>query len=58
MAEFFSCFACHKVAPLLSEAKKCPLCGSENGEVLTAQRMKEGIEAGVYRDDAEAKRKG
>jgi predicted RNA-binding Zn-ribbon protein involved in translation (DUF1610 family) len=51
MAEWFSCFSCHKVAPLIGTAeKKCPACGSTNGEILSHQRFKEGYEAGVYYD--------
>lgn len=46
---FFRCFACHKVAPLLDTAeKKCPLCSSLNGEVISAQRVREGLEAGAF----------
>ena len=48
LAMFFSCFACHKVAPLLNATeKKCPLCGSLNGEVISGPRVEEGLKAGV-----------
>lgn len=49
MAEFYNCFNCHKVMPLLgADEKKCPSCGSTNGEVISAQRFEEGFKAGVF----------
>lgn len=46
---FYNCFSCHNVAPLAENAEKtCPLCGSGNGEVLTAERFHEGFKAGVF----------
>jgi hypothetical protein len=46
---FYNCFACQKVAPLDECAeKKCPLCGSQNGEVVSGQRAEEGLKAGVF----------
>lgn len=46
---FFNCFNCHKIAPLIeTPERKCSLCGSANGEVLNAERVKEGLEAGVF----------
>lgn len=46
---FYNCFNCHKVAPLNASAeRKCPLCGSENGEVLTDERFDEGFKAGAF----------
>ena len=49
MAEFFHCFACRKVTPLLgSGEKRCPSCASANGEVIPGQRVTEGLEAGVF----------
>jgi hypothetical protein len=46
---FFNCFNCHKVAPLTEAAeKKCPLCGSANGEAITGQRFDEGMKAGAF----------
>ncbi len=45
----YNCFDCHKVAPLLNMVgKTCPLCGSTNGEVVTGQRVEEGMRAGVF----------
>ena len=48
MADFYDCFACHEVTPMTTEEKACPLCGSINGQVITAERLKEGIDAGAY----------
>lgn len=46
---FYNCFACQKVAPLDEGAeRKCPLCGSQNGEVVSGQRVAEGLKAGFY----------
>lgn len=46
---FYNCFACQKVAPLDESAeKKCPLCGSQKGEVVSGQRVEEGLKAGVF----------
>jgi hypothetical protein len=51
MADFFSCFSCNKVSPRLDEkATTCPLCGSANVEVLPAERIKQGLDAGVFRN--------
>lgn len=51
MAEFFSCFNCHKVAPLLvNSERKCPSCGSENGEVISGDQVVEGIKNEVLQN--------
>lgn len=48
MADFFQCNSCHRVAPLLqSQEKKCPLCGSTNGDIRTASQIDEMIKAGA-----------
>ena len=48
-AMFYSCFSCHKVMPLIGTTeKKCPSCGSANGEVLANERFQEGFKAGTY----------
>jgi hypothetical protein len=45
----FNCFSCHKVTPFFeSVMKKCPSCGSANGEVISNKRLKEGMDAGVF----------
>jgi hypothetical protein len=44
---------------MTTEEKACPLCGSIKGQSITAERLKEGIEAGAYFSrDAEGKRIG
>lgn len=44
----FQCFDCHKVIPLVdANSKKCPSCGSENGEVIDEKRLNEGLESGA-----------
>ncbi|MFL9921586.1 hypothetical protein PQR75_40795 [Paraburkholderia fungorum] len=49
MAEFFECFACMKVMPLVRpEEKVCPGCGSTNGQIISSERVKEGMEAGTF----------
>jgi hypothetical protein len=48
MADFFHCYSCQKVAPLLqSPEKKCPLCGSTNGDIRTASQIDEMMKAGA-----------
>jgi len=49
MTMFFECFACKKVAPLLDETMTvCPSCGSSNGQAISADRVKQSIEAGAF----------
>jgi hypothetical protein len=44
---------------MMTEEKARPLCGSINGQVISAERLKEGIDAGAYFSrDAEGKRIG
>lgn len=46
---FYDCFRCRKVMPLIGTAeKKCPSCGSANGEILTDERFNEGFKAGTF----------
>jgi len=48
MAQFFSCFACHKVMPMAAtEEGKCPSCGSADGEIVSGDRVEEGLKAGA-----------
>jgi len=45
----YSCFDCHKISPVSETApKKCPLCGGTNGEVISNDRLQEGLDSGVY----------
>lgn len=46
---FFHCMSCRKVVPLLESAeRKCSSCGGLNGEVLSRERVEEGLEVGVF----------
>lgn len=46
---FYNCFACHRVAPLSDATeKRCPLCDSQNGQVISDQRLEEGLKAGAF----------
>ncbi len=48
MAQFFNCFSCSKVTPFFEKPeKKCPSCGSTNGEILSKGRFEEGFNAGA-----------
>ena len=59
MAEWYRCFTCSKVYPLLSEESKqmaqegkCSTCGGSNGQILSHERFNEGFEAGaIYNID-------
>ena len=45
----YICFSCSKVTPLVNEdTKKCPRCGSSNGEVISNERVKEGMDSGAF----------
>jgi len=45
----YNCFKCSKVMPLIgTTAKKCPSCGSTNGQVLTGQEFDDGFKAGTF----------
>lgn len=51
----FQCFHCHRVIPLLNEEMtstaqqgKCPSCGGRNGQIISSDRVKEGLDAGVF----------
>jgi len=49
MTDWFSCNNCKRAFALPGEiGKKCPSCGGTNGEVLTREQMKRGVEAGAY----------
>ena len=48
MAEYYNCFSCRKVTVLLGTTeRKCPLCGSTNGETISQERFDEGFKAGA-----------
>ena len=44
----YECFACKQVLAIEVQNQKCPSCGSTNGQVISVERMKEGLERGVY----------
>ena len=48
MSQCFECFDCHRVVPIEAPTEKCPSCGSTNGQAISAERCKEGFEAGVF----------
>jgi hypothetical protein len=43
----FSCFTCHRVFAGVTD-DKCPSCGGTNGEWLSPERLREGMEHGTY----------
>ena len=48
MADFFECFACHKVAPMIQSSEiKCPICGSANGQVMPPARVEKELKVRV-----------
>lgn len=55
MAEFYHCYACSKVYPLLDKkalasalAGTCSSCGGQNGQIVSQERFEQGHKAGVY----------
>lgn len=50
MAEYYRCSDCKKVLPLIGSAdrSRCPSCGKANGEALSQDKVKQGMEAGTY----------
>jgi hypothetical protein len=48
MSDFFECFECKTVIPLLGKDRKCPSCGCANGRVVTADETAELLKAGHY----------
>jgi phage FluMu protein Com len=49
MVDWFRCKNCKAVLALLHGSdKKCPSCGSSNGEVVSQEHIKEGFKAGTY----------
>ncbi len=49
MAAWFLCYDCVKFEMLMVGKDVCALCGGSNGEVLSPERVREGIENGTYR---------
>ena len=53
MANYFECYACHQVAPLLKEGEgkaQCPICGSTKGSLLSSEEFMAKKNAGVFYD--------
>lgn len=48
-----ACYDCAKLELLLATKEACALCGGSNGEVLSPERVREGIEKGTYRGSNE-----
>jgi rRNA maturation endonuclease Nob1 len=49
MSNWFGCNDCKRAFRLLGdEGKGCPSCGGSNGEALTREQMKKGVDAGAY----------
>ncbi len=49
MAEYYHCFNCKTVVPVLPGAeRKCPSCGGTSGEVISQERFDQGFKAGAY----------
>jgi hypothetical protein len=54
MAQWYQCFTCREVS-LISDVDKqspeertCSICGTNNGRVISHERAKEGLDAGVF----------
>jgi DNA-directed RNA polymerase subunit RPC12/RpoP len=48
MVQWYRCHGCNKVTIITPErGNRCPFCGFENGDVLSQERVKEGMEAGA-----------
>lgn len=41
------CFDCKKVFPF-QEKEECPSCGGVNIQIISNDRLKEGLDAGVF----------
>lgn len=50
MLQSYQCFTCHKVYmfPDGADQTKCLTCGGTNIELLSNERVREGMEAGVF----------
>jgi hypothetical protein len=54
MADFYNCFACGRVLPLMNDRDRqaaekgtCPSCGEPGGEILSQAQFNERIEVGA-----------
>ena len=54
MAQWYECFDCRNLSPISDgdnqspEERKCSTCGTTHGQVISHERMKDGLEAGVF----------
>jgi hypothetical protein len=49
MVDWYRCPRCRKLHALFGDfEKKCLLCGGTDGEVVSAEHMKQGEESGAY----------
>lgn len=49
MAKSFNCFDCKRLYAMVpDDTKACPSCASTNGEVLSPERVQEGLATGVF----------
>jgi DNA-directed RNA polymerase subunit RPC12/RpoP len=50
MLQSYECFSCRKVSlfSVGEDQTKCPTCGSTNIQILSKDRVTEGMKAGVY----------
>jgi Zn finger protein HypA/HybF involved in hydrogenase expression len=48
MTTGYHCFTCKKVLLLVDAVERCPSCGGTDAEVVSSERVKEGLEAGVF----------
>ncbi len=52
---YYQCHDCMKIVHFDAESKdSCPVCGSENGELLTDEEHKKAVEEGyIFHDDTD-----
>ena len=56
---FYHCFNCSKVTPVVDDDKEeCPSCGSSNGQIISNERLSEGLDSGAIFNLDPKNRKG
>lgn len=49
MVDWYSCHKCKRAFALLpGSEKRCSSCGGTNGEIVSQQHVREGVDAGAY----------
>lgn len=48
MSKIINCFKCKEISPFQKDDIKCPKCGSTNIEIISKERLVEGLESGVF----------